>query len=249
VRDSRNGSSNGVETLSDIAAEVRREAWTWPRMAGPELRYNEDPGPAPARAAAAPAVVPAGEQLGAVIAEFLQDAQNGRARDYAGQPYTRESLRELRAALTHVDSELGDLSLDAVTGRHVQMLLDDVRDAGLAASRISSIVMALHSLYAYAIDRGLAAGSPLPGPVVPAPVAPAPVAPAPAIQDSRWDTPDTRWDTAASHWDTPDAPAPSSAQRTPTIELLAVARRVVGWTVTTIVVLFVLLLVVLIQQL
>jgi hypothetical protein len=119
--------------------------------------------------------------------------------------------------------------------------------------------MALHSLYAYAIDRGLAAGSPLPGPVVPAPVAPAPVAPAPvapapvapapAIQDSRWDTPDTRWDTAASHWDTPDAPAPSSAQRTPTIELLAVARRVVGWTVTTIVVLFVLLLVVLIQQL
>jgi hypothetical protein len=200
-----------------VAAEVRRESWTMPGMPGDSVRSR-------------PRVTPAREELGGVIADFVYAAQNGEARDSAGEPYTREGLRELRAALTHVDSELGGLTVDVISGRDVQDMIDSVRAAGLPPRRVTSIVMALHALYAYAIERGIVDHSPLPGPVVPTPpvdyVRPAP----------------------------PPVPEPRPAERareqkTPTVEMLAAARRVVGWTVTTIVILFVLLLIVLLQQL
>jgi hypothetical protein len=226
VANGRAGGASRLDTFSDVAAEVRRDSWTMPGMPGESVRSR-------------PRVTPAREELGGVIADFVYDAQNGDALDTAGEPYTREGLRELRAALSHVDSELGGLTVDVISGRDVQDMLDGVRAAGLPARRVNAIVMALHALYAYAIKRGIVDHSPLPGPVVP----PAPAAPVAAVATA----PDFRPGP-------PPVPEPREAtrtgeQRTPTLEMLAAARRVVGWTVTTIVVLFVLLLIVLLQQL
>ncbi|MEA2444019.1 MAG: hypothetical protein QOJ12_1311 [Thermoleophilales bacterium] len=230
---SARGSSARLDTLSDVAAEVRRDSWTMPGMPGESVRSR-------------PRAVPAREELGGVIADFVYDAQTGDARDSAGDPYTREGLREMRSALTHVDSELGGLSVDAISGRDVQDMLDGVRAAGLPPRRVNAIVMALHALYAYAIEKGIVDRSPLPGPVAPAAPA-ARVAPVTSVDPITPIAPDFRPGPPPVPLARPTAR--TGEQRTPTIEMLAAARRVVGWTVTTIVVLFVLLLIVLLQQL
>ena len=115
-----------------------------------------------------------GDELGTVIAGFLADAEAGRA----GRPYPREELRELRGALSHVESELGTRPLDAVRGEDVGALVDSLRDAGLPPGRTIAIVDALRSVYAYAIERGLVSASPLVGL---APPSPAPRSPTDAM--------------------------------------------------------------------
>lgn len=100
-------------------------------------------------------------ELGALIDEFLQAAEDGIARDLRGLPYTRESLRALRGALSYVDSELGPLAAQDVRRRHVQGLVTQLRTAGLAPARISAIVDALGALYSYAIRRDLVGFSPV----------------------------------------------------------------------------------------
>jgi len=116
--------------------------------------------------------------LDAVIAQFLRAAEEGRT----GRPYTRTEVRELRGALAHVETELGTVPVDAVRGRQVGALFDQLRDAGLPPSRVSTIVEALRSLYAYAIERGLVRASPLVGLAAPE------AAPAPAGHQTRTPT-------------------------------------------------------------
>jgi site-specific recombinase XerD len=96
------------------------------------------------------------DELGAVIAAFLEDAAADRTR-------SREELRELRRALDHVDSELGRVGVGAVGGRDVLDLVDELGAAGLPASRTDAIVDALRAVYAYAIAQGIVRTSPLVG--------------------------------------------------------------------------------------
>jgi hypothetical protein len=113
-------------------------------------------------ATAASKVVPLnGNELGAVIDEFLQAAEEGRARERHGSPYPPERLRQLRGALSYVDSALGSTPLEDVRRRHIQGMLDQLRASGVTADRLTSIAEALRSLYAYAIQRDLVGYSPV----------------------------------------------------------------------------------------
>jgi hypothetical protein len=102
-----------------------------------------------------------GAELGAVIDEFLQDAEDGRARDRNGAPYAPEHLRQLRGALSYVDSALGSTDIEDVRRRHVQAMVDQLQAAGVTADRVTSITSAMRSLYAYAIQRDLVGYSPV----------------------------------------------------------------------------------------
>lgn len=100
-------------------------------------------------------------ELGALIDEFIQAAEEGTARDARNQQYTREQVRALRSALSYVDSELGTLDVQDVRRRHVQALLSQLHAAGLAPARIAAVTDALSALYAYAIRRELVGFSPV----------------------------------------------------------------------------------------
>jgi hypothetical protein len=96
-------------------------------------------------------------ELGALIDEFLQSVEDG----LAGPQNARENARALRGALSYVDSELGTMAVQDVRRRHIQALLDQLRETGVSAARIHSVVDALHALYAYAIQRELVGFSPV----------------------------------------------------------------------------------------
>jgi hypothetical protein len=102
-----------------------------------------------------------GAEVGAVIDDFLQDAETGRARDRRGARYEPDRLRQLRASLSYVDSSLGTMELDEVRHRHVQGLIDQLRASGATNDRVTSVAAALRSLYAYAIQRDLVGYSPV----------------------------------------------------------------------------------------
>lgn len=102
-----------------------------------------------------------GAELGAVIDEFLEDVQTGRARDHSGDPYSPERMRQLRGALSYVDSALGSTDIEDVRHRHVQGMIDQLQAAGVPNDRVSSIAAAMRSLYAYAIQRDLVGYSPV----------------------------------------------------------------------------------------
>jgi site-specific recombinase XerC len=107
--------------------------------------------------------------LATASAELLRDAE-GRLG--------RAELRELRGALAHVDSELGTVALGELRPDDVRRLIDELGRAGLPPARVRSIVAALRSVYAYAIDRGLVRSSPVVGVAADDP-APAPPSEAP----------------------------------------------------------------------
>jgi hypothetical protein len=96
-------------------------------------------------------------ELGALIDEFLQSVEDG----LAGPQNARENARALRGALSYVDSELGTMAIQDVRRRHIQALLDQLRETGVADARIHSVVDALHALYGYAIQRELVGFSPV----------------------------------------------------------------------------------------
>jgi hypothetical protein len=85
--------------------------------------------------------------VGGALAELIRAAEDGRAQTPAGRPYTRAQLRDLRAALGHVDAELGSLPLQALRHRHVDALVQDLRQEGLSARRETAILDALDLLY------------------------------------------------------------------------------------------------------
>jgi hypothetical protein len=147
--------------------------------------------------------------VGEVIDEFLQGT------DPAGE------RRELRAALSHVDAELGTMRLRTVRPRHVDAMLDDLGRAGLSPRREAAIVEALHALYAFALERRLVAVDPL-GEPERRPLAPPPQRAHP--------------------------PEPTQTP-TPTVTMLALGARVAFWTTFAIMAGFLLLLVALILEL
>jgi site-specific recombinase XerC len=102
-----------------------------------------------------------------VIAEFLRAAEAGRVRRADGARYGRADLRALRAALSHVASELGARGVGTISGWQIESFLDRLRDAGLSPQRLAAVVDALRSLFAYAIGRGLVTASPVVGLAVP----------------------------------------------------------------------------------
>jgi hypothetical protein len=82
--------------------------------------------------------------VGTLVADFLADAE-------AGGAYPREELRSLRRELAHVvASDLGVRDMAAVGAPDVQALPAETLDA-------------LRLVFAYAVDRGLIASSPLVG--------------------------------------------------------------------------------------
>jgi hypothetical protein len=194
-----------LDALAGLADDLRTVPWTMPTAAEAESRLGRPS-------------APPGETIGVVIARLIEDAESGAARDSSGRRYTRDSLRELRAALSHVDSELGALRPQALDSERIEGLLADLRRAGLSAGRLDSVVLALHRLHSYAGGSG---------------------------QRAAVNFPDTSWPPSPVE----EPPTAPPRQRTPTIEMLAAARRVAKWTVRTIVVLFALAIFVLIHEL
>ena len=148
--------------------------------------------------------------VSSVIAELVRTT---------GSPAER---RELRAALSHVDAELGAMPLRAVGSRHLTAVLDDLDDAGLSARRQTAVVDALHSLYAFAIARGLVPADPL---AEPARLRRRPRAPRTA------------------------ALAEPPPARTPTLTMVALGARVAVWTAWAMTIIFGLLLAALVIEL
>jgi hypothetical protein len=106
------------------------------------------------------AVVGRGD-LGAVIDEFLQAAEDGMARNGHNERYTRERVRALRGALSYVESELGTMEVQDIRRRHVQALINQLNGSGVAPARVVAVTDALRDLYTYAIRRELVGFSPL----------------------------------------------------------------------------------------
>ena len=95
--------------------------------------------------------------LGSLISDFMADAATSGL-------YTREQVHDLRAQLAHVvASDLGTRPVSAVRGRHVQALVEELRAAGVSASRADAVVEALRLVFTYAVGRGLVNASPLVG--------------------------------------------------------------------------------------
>jgi hypothetical protein len=99
--------------------------------------------------------------LGAVIDEFLQAAEDGMARNGTDGRYTRESVRALRGALSYAESELGTMDIQDIRRRHIQSLIDQLHASGVLPARIVAVADALHELYAYAIRHDLVGFSPM----------------------------------------------------------------------------------------
>ena len=76
--------------------------------------------------------------VGAASAELLSAAEANAS--------SRAELRELRAALSHIDAELGPLPLRALDDEHVQALVGGLRVAGLSPERERAIVSAVDAL-------------------------------------------------------------------------------------------------------
>jgi hypothetical protein len=189
---------------------------------------------------AAPKAQPRRNELSAVADDFMRLAEEGEAEDSYGEQYTPEGLRELHSSLSHVKSELGTMNIQAIRRWHVQGMLDELRRAGLAPGRLTAVVEALHSLYAFAIQRGLVEDSPVIWLTFPqysdrvrAPAAQAPPRPpAPQVPVAA-------------------APAPSSTPvetQTPTQAMLALGGSVLIWTVRVTVTIFVLVAIVLVVE-
>jgi hypothetical protein len=111
--------------------------------------------------AAAGDVPGGGRELGTVIGDFLEAAEQGQIESRTGERYTSEDLSELRAALSYADSEFREMEIEDIRRRHVLQLIDDLRASGLPPERLLDLVNALQSVYAYAIRRELVDYSPL----------------------------------------------------------------------------------------
>jgi hypothetical protein len=101
-----------------------------------------------------------GDTVDEVIAEFLDAARSGRARDTDGEPYDPDALNDLRWALQgHVSAELGSMPIADVRGTELRRLVRRLDERGLPAARMRSIVAAARALLRHAARRGLVAWS------------------------------------------------------------------------------------------
>jgi hypothetical protein len=97
-----------------------------------------------------------GDTVDEVIADFLDAARSGRARDANGEPYDPDALRELRWALEgHVSAELGSMRIADVGGLELRRLVRRLDERGLPATRMRSIIAGARALLRHAARRGL----------------------------------------------------------------------------------------------
>jgi hypothetical protein len=192
------------------------------------------------------------QQIGAVIKDFLEAAEQGRTVRRPGEPYASESLHELRGALSYVDYELRAMDIRDVRRRHVQTLVDDLRSAGLPPARVLSVVDALRSLYAFAIQRDLVDFSPVVELELPVDGFVGQERTAPGFQAD----PPPQAPPYTPGWDNREAPgwnnreAPGSDDRadgkrketlTPTAAMAALGGQVLTWTTRIVVIAFILI--------
>lgn len=101
-----------------------------------------------------------GDTVDEVIAEFLDAARSGRARDVDGEPYDPDTLGDLRWALQgHVSSELGYMRIGDVRGTELRRLVRRLDDRGMPAARTRAIIAAARAMLRHAARRGLVSWS------------------------------------------------------------------------------------------
>jgi Phage integrase, N-terminal SAM-like domain len=148
------------------------------------MAYNWRPTGTPAATTTAPRVVvarrpsptrspppsgpPEDARVATVISEFIEAAEDGRARNRSGRRYRPSALRDLSGILRqHAARDLGHMRLRDVRRRHVQALVDRLAADGLSESRIRSVLSAVRALYGYAIEQGYVELSPATGLLLP----------------------------------------------------------------------------------
>jgi hypothetical protein len=114
-----------------------------------------------ARLTAAVAVAEEGPPVKSVIRDFLAAAEHGEIREPSGAEYGLARVRQMRAALAYVDSEMGSSALQAVRRRNVQALIDQLYAAGVSPQRLIEVVTTLQELFTYAIQRDLVDFNPI----------------------------------------------------------------------------------------
>ena len=102
-----------------------------------------------------------GPTLDAVVRQFLRAADEGSIDERPGEPYTHETLLDLRGSMSYVDDRLRGMALREIRRRHIQKLVDDLRAVGLPPTVVATVVESLRALYAFAIQRGLVDFSPV----------------------------------------------------------------------------------------
>jgi hypothetical protein len=111
-----------------------------------------------------PSSPPEEARVATVISEFIEAAEDGRARNRSGRRYRPSALRDLSGILRqHVARDLGHMRVRDVRRRHVQALVDRLAADGLSESRIRSVISAVRGLYGYAIEQGYVEVSPATG--------------------------------------------------------------------------------------
>ena len=220
-----------------------------------------------------------GPTLDAVIRKFLRAADEGSIDRRPGQPYTSDTLLELRGSMSYVDDRLRGMAIGEIRRRHVQKLVDDLRSVGLPASVVATVVDSLRALYGFAIQRNLVDFSPVvelimplddpgagddaatwshvPPPSHPRPSTTTYSAPAPPFPATPPPSPQPAFDQPASSQSQPPPQAPdwelygSRARETlaPTSAMMALGGRAVTWTTRLALVVFVLLVLVLAREL
>jgi integrase len=98
--------------------------------------------------------------LEAAISRFLKAAEQGVARNKWRRSYRPRACEDLKVSLKHVPPEMRRRRPERVTRGEVQALIDKLDEAGLSASRISSVVNSLRALYRWLQDRELATHDP-----------------------------------------------------------------------------------------
>jgi hypothetical protein len=78
------------------------------------------------------------QTVAAAAAELLSDAEATAS--------SRSELRELRAAVSHIDAELGPLPLSSLDDEHVATLVRNLRAAGLSSDRERAVMRAIAAL-------------------------------------------------------------------------------------------------------
>jgi hypothetical protein len=93
--------------------------------------------------------------MAAVIEEFIDAAEQGRALNRSGRNYRPSALRDVTGILRlHVAPALGERDIAEVRRDDIQALVERLAADNLSESRIRSVISALRALYAHAIDQG-----------------------------------------------------------------------------------------------
>lgn len=159
----------GLEAGVDCSCEPGYWGKVWDRAAGCHRKTRLVGSPTAARglradlaASLAAGQLPAasGMRVKAACEAFLLAAETGAALNKHGRRYKSSAVRDLRGALVnHVQPAFGAKRIGDVRRGDVQRLVDELVPS-MSGSRVRTVVNAIRSLYAWALDRELAAVDP-----------------------------------------------------------------------------------------